>query len=254
MASLYFTGDIHAEPNRLSTKHFPEQKEMTGGQDENFVCITGDFGLIWDEGQESKSEKWNLDWLEKKPFTTLFVSGNHENFDRLYSNEYPIKEWHGGKAQFIRPHVIHLLRGECYDILGKKVFAFGGASSHDIKDGILEIDDPRIYMWRKTMREFRVNHLSWWKEEIASQEEMLHGKEVLAKHNNEVDYIVTHCLPQEIASLISCGSYQSDAMTQYLQTIAIENKFNQWYCGHYHMDERIYCKFNVLYESIVRVL
>ena len=254
MASLYLTGDIHQDLNRFTIENFPEQKEMAGSQEENFLCITGDFGLIWNEDRESQYEKMQLDWLESRPFTTLFVDGNHENFDRLYSNEYPIKEWGGGKAQFIRPHVIHLLRGEVYSILGKKVFTFGGASSHDIKDGILEADDETIYMWTKTMREFRINHISWWKEERASQEEMTHGIQTLKKHNNQVDFIVTHCLPQEIASLISCGDYKSDTMTQYLQTIATNTNFKQWYCGHYHIDDRIYCQYNILYNDIIRVL
>jgi hypothetical protein len=34
------------------------------------------------------------------------------------------------------------MRGQVYLIDGKKVFSFGGASSQDIRDGILEIDDP----------------------------------------------------------------------------------------------------------------
>ena len=31
-----------------------------------------------------------LDWLDGKAFTTLFVDGNHENFDRLYA--YPVEK------------------------------------------------------------------------------------------------------------------------------------------------------------------
>ena len=77
-----------------------------------------------------------MDWLEGKPFTTLFVDGNHENFDRLYA--YPVEEWHGGKVHKIRPSVIHMMRGQVFAIDGKSVFTFGGASSHDIDGGILE--------------------------------------------------------------------------------------------------------------------
>ena len=254
MPSLYLTGDIHGDITRLSVEQFPEQQQMSDGQDNNFICITGDFGLVWNEETESQSEKDKLDELERKPFTTLWVDGNHENFDRLYSNEYPIKEWCGGKVQFIRPHIIHLLRGEIYHVLGKKIFTFGGASSHDISDGILEPEDPRVYMWMKTNRDFRINHLEWWKEELASEKEMRHGRKVLCKNNNKVDYIITHCLPQEIASLISAGVYKSDSTTLYLQKIAQEAQFNQWYCGHYHIDKRIYCKYNILYHDILRVL
>lgn len=75
--AVYVTGDTHGDwMSRLKTSSFPEQKEMTK---DDYVIILGDFGL-WDN---SKREKYNLDWLEDKPFTTLFVSGNHENYDIL---------------------------------------------------------------------------------------------------------------------------------------------------------------------------
>ena len=52
----------------------------------DYVIIAGDFG-IWND---TKQERYNLDWLEDKPFTTLFVDGNHSNFDRLYA--MPVSE------------------------------------------------------------------------------------------------------------------------------------------------------------------
>ena len=54
---------------------------------EDYVVLLGDVGLVWDYKGESKTEKWWLDWLEDKSFTTLFIDGNHENFNRL--NAYP---------------------------------------------------------------------------------------------------------------------------------------------------------------------
>ena len=105
--AVYVTGDTHGDwMNRLKTDSFPEQKEMTK---DDYVIICGDFGL-WDN---SNREKYNLDWLEDKPFTTLFVSGNHENYDILDS--LPVSELHGGKVNFVRPSVIHLMRGEVFN-------------------------------------------------------------------------------------------------------------------------------------------
>lgn len=152
---IYVTGDTHGEwLYRLNMNSFPEQKEMTK---DDCVIICGDFG-IWDH---SKKENYNLDWLENKPFTTLFVSGNHENYDILDS--LPVSAWKGGKVNFVRPSVIHLMRGQIYDIEGNKFFTFGGASSHDISDGILEQDDPRIKKWKKDYSKmFRINHVTWW--------------------------------------------------------------------------------------------
>ena len=143
---IYITGDCHADFRRFDTDIFPEQNDMTK---DDYVIICGDFGGIWDKDKESSREKWWLDWLEAKPYTTLFVDGNHENFDRLY--EYPIEEWHGGKVHKIRESVIHLMRGQVFEIDGKKIFTFGGARSHDISSEILELDDPNFRAKKKRL-------------------------------------------------------------------------------------------------------
>ena len=121
---VFATGDTHGNFLRFRPENFPEQENMTKN---DYVIICGDFGGVWDG---SKKERQTLDWLESLPFTVLFVSGNHENFDLL--KKLPVEEWHGGKVQFIRPHVIHLLRGQVFEIEGYTFFTMGGASSHDI--------------------------------------------------------------------------------------------------------------------------
>ena len=98
---IYITGDCHREYRRFNTQNFPEQKEMTK---EDYVIVCGDFGGVWSFEKEDKEEKHLLDWLEEKPFTTLYVDGNHENFDRLYG--YPIENWQGGYVHKIRPSVL----------------------------------------------------------------------------------------------------------------------------------------------------
>ena len=47
---------------------------------DDYVLICGDFGGVW---SDSPKEHEKLDWLEDRPFTTLFVDGNHENYDLL---------------------------------------------------------------------------------------------------------------------------------------------------------------------------
>ena len=133
---IFVTGDCHSEFKKLSTASFPVQKEMTK---KDIVIVCGDFGAVWDAGM-SPTEKYWLDWLDEKPFTTVFVDGNHENFDRLNS-EFETVDFHGGKAHKINESVYHLMRGEIFDFEGKSFFVFGGASSHDIDDGILSRKD-----------------------------------------------------------------------------------------------------------------
>ena len=136
---IYITGDTHANFSRLSRDKFLIQNEMTK---DDYVIICGDFGGVWSFEEESTYEKEMLDWLDSRNFTTLFVDGNHENYTRLY--KYPIEEWNGGKVHKIRDSVLHLMRGEVFDIDNKKFFVFSGTKSHDIQDGILNLDEENI--------------------------------------------------------------------------------------------------------------
>lgn len=249
---IYITGDCHRNYERFNTKNFPEQKEMTK---DDYVIICGDFGGVWDKDKESKEETFLLDWLDCKPFTTLVVDGNHENFDRLY--EYPVEEWNGGKVHKIRDFVIHLMRGQVFTIDGKKIFTFGGASSHDISGGILEPDDPNFKKKKKALdkdwRPYRVNHISWWKQELPSDEEMEEGRRNLQEHGNEVDFIVTHCCATSTAALISHGAYQPDLLTDYLEEIRQMAKFKKWFFGHYHDNQNVNAEEILLYEQVIRI-
>lgn len=249
---IYITGDIHGDPTRLNTGIFPEQKEMTK---DDFVIICGDFGIIW-KVIESKEEKWWLKWLDDKPFTTLFCCGNHENFDRLY--QYPVVDFHGGKAHKISDSVYHLMRGEVFDLQGKKFFAFGGASSHDIRDGILDpvIDADKIRKWQNDYDKlFRINGVSWWQQELPSEEEMQNGLNNLKANDYKVDFVVSHCAPQTVASVFSYGLYKPDILTMYFNGL-LDNglEFDKWIFGHYHDNRQIMSKFIMLYEQIIRIV
>lgn len=252
---VYITGDCHGEFNKFSTKRFREQKELTR---DDFVIVCGDFGL-WNN---NKTERWWFKWMEEKNFTILFVDGNHENFDRLYSVEFEVVDFHGGKAHKIRENIYHLMRGYVFDLCDKKFFAFGGASSHDIDDGILDRKDFQsdrelVNEYNKRTRRgemLRINHISWWKEEMPSKEEMEFGLKTLAEHNNKVDFIISHCCPQEIVSVLSMGCYKADAMTLYFNEVAQKADFQKWFFGHYHNDMQIMNKYIMLYKQIIRIV
>ncbi len=248
---IYITGDCHGDFRRFNRECFPEQKEMNR---EDTVIILGDFGGVWDYRGENSNERYWLDWLEKKPYTTIFVDGNHENHVRLA--EYPVREWKGGLVHEIRPHVLHLMRGEVFLLEGLKIFAFGGASSHDIRDGILDpVEDARlIKKWsRMPFKMFRVNGVSWWKEELPSEEEMRRGKENLKKHDNQVDYIISHSPSASVAAMMGFGTQKQDVLTEYLEEIRQSIPYRRHFCGHLHMDRQVNEKDILLYEQIVRI-
>lgn len=81
------------------------------------------------------------------------------------------------------------MRGYVFKICDKKIFAFGGASSHDIDDGILNEMDFDSYNdfraawkeWDKKGKMFRVNHYTWWSDEMPNEKEKERGIENLKK-------------------------------------------------------------------------
>ena len=224
---IYITGDIHGniDIKKLNAKNFPAQKEMTK---RDYVIICGDFGCVW---SGDKEDKYWLDWLENKNFTTLFCDGNHENHSLLH--EYPVSEWSGGKVHFIRPSVVHLMRGQVFEIEGKKIFTFGGAMSND--------------------KQYRKEGVSWWKEEIPSTKEFEEGISNLEKHDLTVDVIITHTAPSLVITKKDLNDKEIyDPTCEILDSFMENVNFKQWYFGHFHEDKKL-GQFTMLYKKIERM-
>ena len=230
MTRIFITGDTHStiDWEKLNTKKFSIQKDLTK---EDLVIIAGDFGGVWDG---SRSDDYVLDSYDSRNFTTLFVDGNHENFDLL--NSYPTEFFHGGKVHKIRDSVYHLMRGQIYDFGGKTFFTFGGARSTD-----------RIY---------RKEGESWWSQEMPSDEEMTETEANLSKTDFNVNYVVTHSCPkQALFELSRYGLYEPDKVNTFFDHL-IEDRglsFDKWFFGHYHEDLRI-GKWNMLYQTIEEII
>jgi predicted phosphodiesterase len=232
---IFVTGDTHGKQesiSRFNTANFPEQKEMTI---DDVVIVAGDFGFIWDG---SKFDQFALDWFSQKNYMTLFIDGNHENFTLL--EKYPIEMWNGGKVHRINDRVLHLMRGQVFEIQGNKIFTFGGAESRD--------------------KGFRKPFVSWWPQEIPSNAEFEEGLSNLDKYNWDVDYVITHTV-SESAILqmreqfhMELDEYYTDPTTKYLETIQNKLKFKHWYFGHYHVDIDINSNMSAMFEDVVEIL
>ena len=197
------------------------------------VIVTGDFGFIWgvNEYHIKDDDKW-LDFLEEKPWTTLFIDGNHENHIRL--GEYPIKEWHGGRVHKIRESIFHLMRGEVFEIEGKTFFCFGGAESID--------------------KQYRIPYQSWWPQEIPSYEEYNNAISNLEKINYRLNYIVTHAMPDIYVRELYGSQYVGGDKTAYmLNDFLLQCVYDKWYCGHYHLDVKMRDNFQICYKQIYEI-
>lgn len=230
--SIYITGDIHGplSAKRLRSKG-PLPKGLTR---DDYVIICGDFGLVWypEDDMRHKEDKWWLDWLEEKPFTVLFVDGNHENHDML--GDMIVDEWHGGKVHRIRKNVYHLMRGQVFNLDGKTFFTMGGAYSHDI--------------------EYRIEGISWWRSEVPNRDEREEAISTLDAHGWYVDYVLTHCGPS--SALPPCrisDPIMPDEYTDWLEReVSAKLDFKQWFFGHYHrtqqMTDRHWCLYGDFYD------
>lgn len=262
MNNIFITGDIHGKPERFSVDNFPIGKEL---DKDDYVIILGDFGLVWDYTGENKNETYWLDWLNNKPWTTLFIGGNHENYNRL--EQYPVENWHGGKVSFIRPSVIYLQYGEVFDIAGKKFLNVGKARSHDIQHGII---DPADYVTREDMRKachdlekkhggwqfamYRIKGESWWEQEIPTAAERQNALNNLEKNNNKVDFVLSHEGPASDVAILGKGWYKPDEYSQFLEELRCSINYDKWCFGHYHQDKAINTKETVYFEKIVQIV
>ena len=168
-----------------------------------------------------------------KTFTTLFIDGNHEDFNTL--NKLPVEEWNGGKVHKVTNSIIHLMRGQVFELDGLKFFTMGGAYSID--------------------KHLRKTGISWWPQELPNKIEIDESLINIAKHNNKVDYILTHDAPNKYLDF----GYKYDVHTddiefkRYLEHIDNIVEFKHWYFGHHHTDKVIDDKHTVVFNNIIKL-
>lgn len=225
---VFVTGDTHGsyDIRKLASRTF---KSHVLDKDD-YLVICGDFGLVFNPVQSSGEEEYWLRWLRDKSFTTLFVDGNHENFDRL--NALPERTWHGGCVHVVNESVLHLMRGYVFDIANHSCFVMGGACSHD--------------------REYRVESISWWPQELPSEEEYARARASLDTCDWEVDYAFTHCAPANLQARVN-PTFSNDALTEFLFEVERRLSYRCWFFGHYHDDRVIDERARVLYQDIVEL-
>ena len=209
----------------------------------------------------STLQKWLLNYEMFGTEGLCHRAGNHhysKEIKREAVEAYPVAEWHGGKVHRVRPHVLHLIRGQIFELDGCRFFTMGGAKSHDIEDGILEPDAPdferRLTMLQRKPRvRYRINHISWWAQELPSDEEYTEARRNLDAVGWAVDYIITHCAPTSIA-LMGTRHNEADRLTDFLQEVKERAKYHYWLFGHYHDNKAIDEKHILMWEQIVRVI
>ncbi len=220
---IFLTGDLHGDVSdaRLGKRLFPEGETLSK---DDFLVVLGDFGVFW-HNPPTPEERRCLNVLSAMPWTTLFVDGNHENFDLL--DALPSEERWGGPVGVAAKGVYHLRRGYVYDVAGFYCFAFGGGRSVD--------------------KSVRTPGVDWWERENPSREERERGIEFLEKRGWNVDLVWTHVAPSRACDKLLEEHYafahtgrrmEHDPLSDYLDGLAEKLSFKLWSFAHYHVSAR----------------
>lgn len=221
---FYIVSDIHGHIRLSWLKEGLQQYDLST---DDYLIITGDAGICWN----SEQNKMVMDFYNSLPCITLFVDGNHEDFNILY--DYPIVDLYEGKAHKISDKIFHLMRGETFKINNKTLFCFGGGFSAKV----LTNTSP-IFVW---------------KEELPIDSEYQNGLVHLKVVDNKVDLIFSHCAPMSIVDSNGFAHYPNDMqLLDYLENIYHKVTFSHWYYGHYHKDFDN-GKFSCIYNRIIKV-
>ena len=200
---IFITGDFHAD--------WGERRNFIRNlSSDDILIVLGDWGWTWNRDIFRH-------YLRTRPVCMqLWIDGNHDNHS--FWSRQEVTQMFGGYVQ-VHPHspnIIHLMRGEIYQIEDKTIFCFGGAVSID--------------------KQLRIPGYSWWEKEQATEEEIQNARKNLAAHNNKVDYIFTHTMPMSM--IIKLG-YKPipDRGAEFFDEILHTVDYTKWYCGHFHLDQ-----------------
>ncbi len=218
---VYITGDLHGDLKRFDNSKLKKLKK----NDTLIVC--GDFGFIWNG---SKKEQKLLKKLGNKKYNILFVEGCHENYNLLYN--YPEVDYMQGKARHISGNLYQLIRGNIFIIENQSYFVFGGGQSLDI--------------------DYRKENNTFWKQELPTKEEMNFAINNLEKHNNTVDYIITHEPPITLNKYldVSTDIFDTNHLNKKFASISEYVNFEKWFFGKCHLDKIISKKYIALFNKI----
>lgn len=231
MNRVWITGDTHQyENDRFNTfiKNNPDLDKS------DIMIILGDCGYYWDN---EMTEKQLRKKIAKYPFTMCTIKGNHENFSLI--NKLPKIEWFGAEVSYDMDNKFAILEnGKIYTIYDKTFWIMGGAHSID--------------------KFKRREGISWWKDEIPTDDVLKEGISVLRKYN-KIDYILSHTTSlSNVAELhlspLPKMFQHENILEKYMENILHTTVFDKHYFAHFHLNKKLDDKNMCLYQQIVQLI
>lgn len=211
---FYITGDTHGEFGFLDDFCVDYNTSV-----KDYLIILGDSGINY---YSDGNDKYIKEKISNHPITLLCVQGNHEE---RAENISTYKKRRKFKSDiFVEPeypNILFLQSGNVYEFNKKSVLVLGGAYSVD--------------------KELRLTIGANWfeSEQLSPIERSNILKDIRRKHFN---YVLSHTCPYTYQP-ISSFKYELDnvdtTMEQFLDSVMLNIQYDQWYCGHFHIDKDI---------------
>ena len=232
--NIYITGDKHAAFNELMDNAIRYRFSNN-----DLIIILGDVGINYFDSNRDESAKRILSDI---PGTFLCIHGNHElrPTSPKIAKKYKKIEWFGDTAYVENkyPKLIMAEDGSRYKINDHEFLIIGGAYSVD--------------------KEYRLkHHLNWYEDEQLNDTEKTAIKQKIKDHGNKEDIILAHTCPFKAIPtetfLPGIKQETVDNSTEiFLQKIVDTTDFNDFYCGHYHIEKNI-GPVHFLYERVIKL-
>ena len=238
MENIWVMGDVHGDWLPIRNFYVKHKKELPKDYTKNLLILLGDVGANYFMNKRDNEFKNKMD---KYPFTYFCIRGNHEERPSVLAKKNPSdwhqEEWFGNLVwvENNHPRILYALdEGGEYQINGKSVLVLPGAYSVD--------------------KDFRLaNHWSWFSGEQMNANEKNNILDTLKPH---YDYILSHTCPFSWQTYISdlflnvVDQSKVDSSTEeFLELVAQNTDWNQWYFGHYHDDRSLPTNASMLFHE-----
>lgn len=267
--NIYVTGDTHGDNiQRFSYRRNKGLKTLTN---DDVMVVVGDVALYWNE-KWNKTTEYQLKFLASKPWTTLLVRGNHDNFD-MWSECKPVKVGYKNL-----PHSIELVAGDLREatfngvsypsvllvrdsavlrICGKTCLVISGGQSHDA-DFLLNPADPQ---YREKKKQYDSHHTwyriigkTWWPDEdidiekaraVIDDNNLMNSQSWVDAFTYDIipphyDYIFTHDCPARMHQIYkrpgAIGREIPTDAEDYLEYLRKTLNYGTWVHGHLHSE------------------
>lgn len=213
---IYFISDLHGGEFMAGL-----EKYVSVAQKDDLLVILGDIGINFEKTEENRRF---TEYFESLDINVAFLDGNHENHPYIAS--FPEDTWCGAKVHRISKNIVHLIRGNVYEIEGKSFLVMGGCKS-----------SPK---WKEMGL--------WFEGEEPSDAELSLAYYNLEKYGGKIDYILTHKYfrerpePSPRLTLEGLQNYIDDNVT-----------YRHWYSGHWHDTRYFDAKHTFVFDEPIKL-